>query len=57
VLDAGLLGDVVERAIAAIVEQPMAGAARDGGVGQRPAVYEEDVDPAIVVVVAEQPAR
>jgi hypothetical protein len=57
VSDARAIAGVVERAVAAVVEQPMAGALRDGRVGQRPAVHQEDVRPAVVVVVEEQSAR
>ena len=49
--------DVLERAVAAIAIQPVPRRARDGWIGERTAVDQEDVDPAVVVVVEEQPAR
>ena len=55
--NAGLLGDVVERAVAAISEQAVPCLPRDRRIGHRSAVDQEDVDPAVVVVVEEQPAR
>ena len=55
--DAGLRGDILERAVAAIPEQAVPRLPRDRRIGERPAVDQEDVDPAVVVVVEEQPAR
>ncbi len=55
--DAGQLGGVLERAIAAISEQAVPRLPRDVGIRDRSAIDQEDVDPAIVVVVEEQPAR
>ena len=54
--DAGLRGHVVERAVAAVAEQTVPRLSRDRRIGQRTAVDQEDVDPAVVVVVEEQPA-
>ena len=54
--DAGLRGDVLERAVAAVAVQPVPRLLRDRRIGQRAAVDQEDVDPAVVVVVEEQPA-
>jgi hypothetical protein len=47
---------VLERAVAAIVEQPVARAPRHGLIDERAAVHEQRVLPAVVVVVEEQPA-
>ena len=57
VLDAGLRGDVLERAVAAVPEETVPCPARDRRIGERSAIDQEHVDPAIVVVVEEQPAR
>src|SRR5262245_8378276 len=56
-LNAGAVGDVVERAVPAVVKQPMAGPAVGGGVGDRPAIDQEDVNPPVPVVVEEDRAR
>ena len=48
--------DVLERAVAAIAKQAMPRLPRDRRIGERPAIDQEDVDPAVVVVVEEQPA-
>ena len=56
-LNPGALGDVFERAVAAVVVQPMTRAPVDGRVGDRPAVDQEDVHPPVTVVVEEHRAR
>ena len=54
--EARLLGDVGERAVAVVVEEVAPGpAVADSGVEAR-AVHEEDVEPAVVVVVEERGA-
>ena len=49
-------GDVFERAVAAVLEQPVPRAAGRRRIDERPAVDEEDVLPAVAVVVEEQAA-
>ena len=56
-LDAGPGRDVLERAVAAVPVQAVPRLLRDRRIGERSAVDQEDVDPAVVVVVEEQPAR
>ena len=54
--DAGLRRDVLERSVPAIAVQTVPGGRRDPWVGNRSAVHEEDVDPAVVVEIEEQPS-
>ncbi len=56
-LNAGSVGHIGERSLAAIAEQPMARAPVHGGIDHRAAVDQEDVDQAVAVVVEEQTAR
>src|SRR5690349_13942337 len=55
--DPGSRRHVLERAVPAIAVKAMASLLRDGGIVQRTAVDEEDVDPAVVVEIEEQAAR
>ena len=55
--DARSIGHVLERAVAAIPVQAVPRLLRHRRIGERATVDEEDVDPAVVVVVEEQPAR
>src|SRR5207244_10023864 len=48
---------VLKRAVPAVPEQPVACALGDGWIGERAAVDEKDVEPAIVIKVEEQAAR
>ena len=48
---------VLERAVPAVPEQTVSCALGDGWIGERAAVDEKDVEPAIVVKVEEQAAR
>src|SRR5580765_1485011 len=48
---------VLERAVLAVPEQPMARALRDGWICEGAAVNEKDVEPAIVIKVEEKTAR
>ena len=54
--DAGRGRDVLERSVAAVSVQAIACRRVDLRIDERPAVDQEDVDPAVLVVVEEQPA-
>jgi hypothetical protein len=54
VLDPGLRRDILERAIAAVPEQPVPCLPRHSRIGKRPSVDKEQVDPAVVVVIEKQ---
>jgi hypothetical protein len=54
VLDTGLRRDVLKRPVSPIPVEPVPCLASRRRVGDRSAVNEEDIDPAVVVVVEEQ---
>ena len=55
--DARRRGHVLEGSIAAVPVQAVARAAGNGGIGNRAAVHQEDVEPAVIVEVEEEAAR
>ena len=50
-------GHVLERAVATVPVQAMARAARHRRIGERSAVHEKDIEPAVLVEVEEEAAR